>query len=61
VLKFVPLAIIGIVGLFYIEGGNFTPFAPAGDATSKESRPGPHPGRRSSVRAACRTAPASAR
>ena len=31
VLKFVPLAIIGIVGLFYIEGGNFTPFAPAGD------------------------------
>jgi APA family basic amino acid/polyamine antiporter len=31
VLKFVPLAIIGIVGLFYVEGGNFTPFAPAGD------------------------------
>ena len=31
VLKFVPLAIIGIVGLFYIEGGNFTPFAPAGE------------------------------
>jgi APA family basic amino acid/polyamine antiporter len=29
VLKFVPLAIIGIVGLFYIDGGNFTPFAPA--------------------------------
>jgi APA family basic amino acid/polyamine antiporter len=29
VLKFVPLAVIGIVGLFYIEGGNFTPFAPA--------------------------------
>jgi APA family basic amino acid/polyamine antiporter len=27
VLKFVPLALIGIVGLFYIEGGNFTPFA----------------------------------
>jgi APA family basic amino acid/polyamine antiporter len=29
VLKFVPLAIIGIVGLFYIEGGNFSPFASA--------------------------------
>jgi basic amino acid/polyamine antiporter, APA family len=26
VLKFVPLAVIGIVGLFYIKGGNFTPF-----------------------------------
>jgi APA family basic amino acid/polyamine antiporter len=26
VLKFVPLALIGIVGLFYIDGGNFTPF-----------------------------------
>ena len=25
-LKFIPLAVIGIVGLFYIEGGNFTPF-----------------------------------
>jgi basic amino acid/polyamine antiporter, APA family len=29
VLKFVPLAVIGIVGLFYVKGGNFTPFAPA--------------------------------
>jgi len=29
VLKFVPLAVIGIVGLFYIKGGNFTPFTPA--------------------------------
>jgi basic amino acid/polyamine antiporter, APA family len=29
VLKFVPLAVIGIVGLFYIDGGNFTPFTPA--------------------------------
>ena len=28
VLKFVPLAVIGIVGLFYIKGGNFTPFTP---------------------------------
>ena len=29
VLKFVPLAVIGLAGLFYIEDGNFTPFAPA--------------------------------
>ena len=28
VLKFVPLAVIGIVGLFYIKSGNFTPFTP---------------------------------
>ena len=27
-LKFVPLAVIGIIGLFYIDGGNFTPFTP---------------------------------
>ena len=27
VVKFVPLAVIGIVGLFYMHGGNFTPFA----------------------------------
>jgi APA family basic amino acid/polyamine antiporter len=39
VLKFVPLAIIGIVGLFYIEGGNFTPFAPAGDGFDCRSKP----------------------
>jgi APA family basic amino acid/polyamine antiporter len=26
VLKFVPLAVVGLVGLFYIKGGNFTPF-----------------------------------
>ena len=26
ILKFVPLAVIGIVGLFYVKGGNFTPF-----------------------------------
>jgi APA family basic amino acid/polyamine antiporter len=26
VLKFVPLVVIGVVGLFYIKGGNFTPF-----------------------------------
>jgi APA family basic amino acid/polyamine antiporter len=29
VLKFVPLAVIGIVGLFYIKGGNYTPFTTA--------------------------------
>ena len=30
VLKFVPLAIIGVVGLFFIDGDNLTPFAPDG-------------------------------
>ncbi len=29
VLKFVPLAVIGIIGLFYIDGANFTPFTTA--------------------------------
>jgi APA family basic amino acid/polyamine antiporter len=29
VLKFVPLAVIGIIGLFYMHGGNFTPLTPA--------------------------------
>src|SRR5512133_2318144 len=29
VLKFVPLAVIGIVGLFYLHGGNFSPFTTA--------------------------------
>jgi basic amino acid/polyamine antiporter, APA family len=29
VLKFVPLAVIGILGLFYMHGSNFTPFTPA--------------------------------
>ena len=29
VVKFVPLAVIGIIGLFYIQGGNYTPFTPA--------------------------------
>ena len=28
ILKFVPLLVIGVIGLFYIKGGNFTPFAP---------------------------------
>lgn len=30
VLKFVPLLVIGIAGLFFVDGGNFTPFAPGG-------------------------------
>ena len=34
VLKFVPLAIIGLVGLFFIDGGNYTPFAPNGASLS---------------------------
>jgi APA family basic amino acid/polyamine antiporter len=29
VLKFVPLAIIGVIGLFYVKSGNYTPFTPA--------------------------------
>ena len=34
VLKFVPLAVIGIVGLFFIDGGNYEPFAPHGASLS---------------------------
>jgi APA family basic amino acid/polyamine antiporter len=34
VLKFVPLAIIGLIGLFFIDGGNYTPFAPEGTWTA---------------------------
>jgi APA family basic amino acid/polyamine antiporter len=34
VLKFVPLAIIGVVGLFFIDGGNYEPFAPHGASVS---------------------------
>src|SRR4051794_7541667 len=30
VLKLVPLALIGLVGLFFVHGGNYTPFAPHG-------------------------------
>lgn len=30
VLKFVPLVIIGVVGLFFIDGDNYKPFAPDG-------------------------------
>jgi APA family basic amino acid/polyamine antiporter len=29
VLKFVPLAVIGVIGLFYLKGGNFSPFTTA--------------------------------
>ena len=35
VLKFVPLAVIGIIGLFYMHAANFTSFAPAGLGTGK--------------------------
>jgi APA family basic amino acid/polyamine antiporter len=34
VLKFVPLAAIGIIGLFFIDGGNYEPFAPNGHSIS---------------------------
>ena len=34
VLKFIPLAVIGIVGLFFIDGGNYEPFAPNGASLS---------------------------
>ena len=34
VLKFVPLAVIAIVGLFFIDGGNYEPFAPNGASLS---------------------------
>jgi APA family basic amino acid/polyamine antiporter len=34
VLKFVPLAIVAIVGLFFIDGGNYTPFAPHGSGAA---------------------------
>ena len=30
VLKFVPLAVIGLIGIFFINGDNFTPFSPHG-------------------------------
>lgn len=30
VLKFIPLLVIGLVGIFFIKGSNFTPFAPQG-------------------------------
>ena len=34
ILKFVPLALIGVVGLFFIDGANYEPFAPNGASLS---------------------------
>jgi APA family basic amino acid/polyamine antiporter len=34
ILKFVPLAAIGIIGLFFIHGSNYEPFAPQGHSLS---------------------------
>ncbi|MBC7461300.1 MAG: amino acid permease [Thermoleophilia bacterium] len=34
VLKFVPLAVIGLVGLFFMKSGNFTPFSPGNSSVS---------------------------
>src|SRR5262245_24613974 len=34
VLKFVPLALIGLIGLFFIDGSNYQPFAPEGTWTA---------------------------
>jgi basic amino acid/polyamine antiporter, APA family len=34
VLKFVPLALIGVIGLFFVDGSNLTPFAPHGTWSS---------------------------
>jgi len=34
VLKFVPIAAIGIIGLFFIDGANYEPFAPHGTSLS---------------------------
>ena len=34
ILKFVPLAVIGLVGLFFIDGGNYEPFSPNGASLS---------------------------
>jgi APA family basic amino acid/polyamine antiporter len=34
VLKFVPLAVIGLIGLFFIDGGNYTPFSPHGEGSA---------------------------
>lgn len=33
VLKFIPLALMATVGLFFIEGGNFTPWNTSGDSS----------------------------
>jgi basic amino acid/polyamine antiporter, APA family len=34
ILKFVPLAVIGLVGIFFVEGGNYEPFSPHGASLS---------------------------
>jgi basic amino acid/polyamine antiporter, APA family len=34
VLKFVPLVVIGLVGLFFVDGGNYEPFAPQGEGAA---------------------------
>jgi APA family basic amino acid/polyamine antiporter len=34
ILKFVPLAVIGLVGIFFIHGGNYEPFSPHGASLS---------------------------
>jgi APA family basic amino acid/polyamine antiporter len=34
ILKFVPLAVIGLVGIFFIDGGNYQPFSPHGASLS---------------------------
>jgi len=34
VLKFVPLALIGLIGIFFINGDNYTPFSPHGSTWS---------------------------
>jgi basic amino acid/polyamine antiporter, APA family len=35
ILKFVPLALIGVIGLFYLEADHFTTFVPAGAGTGR--------------------------
>ena len=39
VLKFVPLAVIGLIGLFFIDGGNYEPFAPGGHLDARSRLP----------------------
>jgi basic amino acid/polyamine antiporter, APA family len=34
IMKFVPLAVIGLVGIFFVHGGNYTPFSPHGASLS---------------------------
>jgi APA family basic amino acid/polyamine antiporter len=37
VLKFVPLAVIALIGIFFIDGGNYTPFSPHGEGAAISS------------------------